>query len=100
MKTCTGSNETVKVSALTNNPLFEKNTAIKEEGENKQDLSNKYTKYKKEFDIQFLIKKFSEPEQLDSDNMWYCSNCKEHVQAYKKIQIYKAPKHLIIHMKK
>ena len=41
-----------------------------------------------------------EPQQLDTDNMWYCSNCKEHVQASVKLQIYKAPTNLLIHMKK
>ena len=43
---------------------------------------------------------FSLPEQLDKENMWYCANCKDHVQAFLQMEIYKAPKHLIIHMKK
>jgi ubiquitin carboxyl-terminal hydrolase 4/11/15 len=50
--------------------------------------------------LEMLLNKFSEPEQLDEQNTWYCSNCKDHVRAFKKIQIYNAPKYLIIHMKK
>ena len=26
---------------------------------------------------------FTKPERLDENNMWYCSNCKEHVRALK-----------------
>lgn len=81
MKTCTSDIGSIKISKVSTGENGEKsvNTAV---------------------DIQHLLKRFSEPEQLDEDNMWYCSNCKDHVQANKKIQIYKAPKYLILHMKK
>lgn len=29
------------------------------------------------------------PEQLEEDNTWYCKGCKNHVQAFKSMQIYK-----------
>ncbi|CAD8125674.1 unnamed protein product [Paramecium sonneborni] len=45
--------------------------------------------------------RFSEqPEQLAEDNAWYCSQCKEHVQAYKSMQIYKASDILIFTLKR
>ena len=43
---------------------------------------------------------FRRPETLDEDNMWYCSKCKEHVQATKSLQIYKAPPIFIINLKR
>ena len=46
------------------------------------------------------LKQFCEEEQLDSDNCWHCPNCKKTVQAYKKIQIFRLPKILILHLKR
>ena len=43
---------------------------------------------------------FSLPEILDKNNLWYCSTCKMHVQASKKLEIYKGPPILVIHMKR
>ena len=61
-----------------------------------EDLSS----YKNEYSIYQLLKNFEKPEILDKENAWYCSNCKKHVQATKKIKIYKLPKYLIINFKK
>ena len=33
-------------------------------------------------------------------NAWYCRQCKEHVLAYKTLNIYKAPEYLVILLKK
>jgi ubiquitin carboxyl-terminal hydrolase 4/11/15 len=41
-----------------------------------------------------------QPEQLDAENTIYCKVCKEHVQAYKKMEVYKLPKVLIMHLKR
>lgn len=38
------------------------------------------------------------PETLDSQNEWYCSGCKSHVQALKTLQLYILPEILIIHL--
>lgn len=35
-------------------------------------------------------------EQLDEENSWYCNQCKDHVRAFKKIEIYKVPPVLIL----
>lgn len=39
-------------------------------------------------------------EILKDDNEWYCNVCKEFKQASKQMSIYKAPKILIIHLKR
>lgn len=46
------------------------------------------------------LKFSSKPEQLEQDNMWYCNKCKDHVQAFKTMEIYKTPNVLIIHLKR
>lgn len=43
---------------------------------------------------------FSTEEILSGNDKWYCSKCKEHVNASKKMEIYKAPEYLIIHLKR
>ena len=40
------------------------------------------------------------PEKLDKNNLWYCGKCKSHVPATKKMEIYKLPKILMIHLKR
>lgn len=47
-----------------------------------------------------LLQSFTTAEQLDSNNTWYCKSCKDHVKAFKHLQVYKLPKYLILHMKK
>ena len=43
---------------------------------------------------------FNCKEILDGDNEWYCNKCKEHVNAVKKIDIYKSPYYLIFQLKR
>lgn len=43
---------------------------------------------------------FSKPERLDIDNMWYCSKCKQHVQALKTMKMWRLPNILVIHLKR
>ena len=43
---------------------------------------------------------YQDPEILDEDNMWYCNKCKEHVQATKKFELYKAPPIMVINLKR
>jgi ubiquitin carboxyl-terminal hydrolase 4/11/15 len=33
-------------------------------------------------------------------DQWYCNKCKDHVNAFKKMEVYKAPEFLIIHLKR
>ena len=46
------------------------------------------------------FEQFELPEQLGEDNAWYCSKCKEHQKATKKMEIYKAPPILVLHFKR
>jgi hypothetical protein len=43
---------------------------------------------------------FSTEDILDDENKFYCSSCKAHQNASKKMQIYKPPLNLIIHFKR
>ena len=43
---------------------------------------------------------FRTEEKLEKDNTWYCNNCKKHQEATVKMQIYKPPYYLIIHLKR
>jgi len=43
---------------------------------------------------------FTKEEILDLENAWYCTNCKSHKQAKKKMELYKTPKILILHLKR
>ena len=39
-------------------------------------------------------------ETLTGNDKWYCSKCRDHVTANKKMEIWKAPDYLIIHLKR
>ena len=43
---------------------------------------------------------FRQEEKLEKDNTWYCFGCKKYQEAYKKMQIFKVPKYLILHFKR
>ena len=43
---------------------------------------------------------FSSEDQLDDENKFYCSNCKCHQNAIKKMEIYRPPINMIIHLKR
>ena len=40
------------------------------------------------------------PEQLEEGEEWYCPRCKEHVAAYKKLDLFELPEVLVIHLKR
>lgn len=41
------------------------------------------------------LEQFRHVEKLEKDNSWYCNKCKDHVEATKKIELYKVPPVLI-----
>jgi len=43
---------------------------------------------------------FSRTETLDEQNLWYCNKCKNSVRAKKKMEIFKCPPILILHLKR
>ena len=50
--------------------------------------------------LEDCLEKFTEGEQLDSNNAWYCPNCKKHVCALKMLALWSVPDILIIHLKR
>ena len=43
---------------------------------------------------------FTKTEVLDKENLWYCNVCKEHVAGRKKMEVWKLPDVLILHLKR
>jgi len=46
------------------------------------------------------FKNFVKLEKLEDNNEWFCPECKKHQRATKKMEIYKSPHILIIHLKR
>lgn len=63
-------------------------------------IIEKTTKSQLSIDISECFRAFNTPEKLDKDNEWYCNNCKTHVQAMKRLEIYRVPSILIIQLKR
>lgn len=51
-------------------------------------------------DIHQCLSRFTQHEQLGADDMWYCPTCREHRQAFKKMDLYTLPNILVIHLKR
>ncbi len=54
----------------------------------------------KQLNINDCLNHFKLTEKLDKNNEWYCSVCKKHQKAYKKLELYYIPKNLILHLKR
>ena len=54
----------------------------------------------KDINLYDCLNLFNSEEILDGDNEWYCNQCKKHVEAVKKMDIYKSPYYLIIQLKR
>lgn len=46
------------------------------------------------------LEAFCQPEQLDASDTWYCSKCKDHVRAIKKLDLWHLPDVLVVHLKR
>jgi ubiquitin carboxyl-terminal hydrolase 4/11/15 len=46
------------------------------------------------------LEEFKKSEMLDEENKWYCSKCKDHVQAIKALEIYRSPPILVVSLKR
>lgn len=51
-------------------------------------------------DITDCLELFRLEEKLEQDNCWYCNVCKKHQEATVKMQIYRPPVYLIVHLKR
>ena len=65
-------------------------------------LMDKITKEEefKNITVYSCLDKFSEIEKLEKPNEWYCPNCKGFKGATKKMELYRAPNLLILHLKR
>jgi len=61
---------------------------------------NLTTSLKKSYTLKESIEFFTNQEQLDENDTWYCPRCKEHQRAFKKLDLWSLPKILIIHLKR
>ncbi|TFK75037.1 cysteine proteinase [Pluteus cervinus] len=50
--------------------------------------------------LQDCLDEFTKEEKLGEDDLWYCPQCKEHQQATKKFDLWKAPDVLAVHLKR
>jgi len=62
--------------------------------------TNSVPKEQRAYSLYDCFDLFTKPEILDQENLWYCSKCKEHKQATKKMDVYKLPSTLILHLKR
>ncbi|KAH3732793.1 Ubiquitin carboxyl-terminal hydrolase 10 [Pelomyxa schiedti] len=50
--------------------------------------------------LDYCLQLFTRNEKLNQQNMWYCPHCKEHKQAFKKLDVWRLPKVLVVHLKR
>lgn len=61
---------------------------------------NKDKEVRNKISLSSCFKNFITIEKLNEGNEWYCPKCKSHQLAQKKMEIYKSPNILIIHLKR
>lgn len=66
----------------------------------KEDKENEKSSRRRSLDITECLSFFTSNERLGPNDPWYCSNCKEHQRAWKKFDIWKLPKILVVHLKR
>lgn len=62
----------------------------------KRFLSYNEVKKPQIFSVDDCFKQFKLSEKLSAQDGWYCTKCQKHVQATKKIEIYKLGSYLIL----
>lgn len=68
----------------------------------KEVIDFKVQKHEREDGINIVecFKNFIKLEKLEANNEWFCPDCKNHVKATKKMEIFNSPNVLIIHLKR
>lgn len=79
---------------------FQRHLSAVQDGKKLQDDDGSGEHDNEEITMDECFAEFRSPEILDEDNKWYCSKCKEHVQATKLLEIYKAPPVMVINLKR
>lgn len=55
---------------------------------------------KKSITLEDCLAEYTKEEQLGEEDPWYCPNCKKHQQASKKLDIWRLPDILVVHLKR
>ncbi|CAI4226860.1 unnamed protein product [Auanema sp. JU1783] len=55
---------------------------------------------RKEIRLEECIDLFTKKEELEEEDSWYCPQCKKHQRASKKLELWKLPEILIVHLKR
>lgn len=50
--------------------------------------------------LEDCLNEFTNDEKLSSDDLWYCPRCKKHQRASKKIDIWRLPDIMVVHLKR
>ncbi|RDX48228.1 cysteine proteinase [Lentinus brumalis] len=58
------------------------------------------TQKQKGITLQDCLDEFTREEKLGEDDLWYCPRCKKHQQATKRIDLWKVPDVLVVHLKR
>ena len=61
---------------------------------------NEYRNRKGPISVYDCLAAFSQEERLTGEEKWFCPRCKDHVEATKKMDLYKMPKLLILQLKR
>jgi len=75
------------------------NEKLAEETEDHESLQSVH-QAKKNIQLNDCLELFLQKEKLGADDPWYCPDCKEHRQAFKKFDLWTLPKVLVIHLKR
>ncbi|ORZ14952.1 hypothetical protein BCR41DRAFT_80413 [Lobosporangium transversale] len=57
-------------------------------------------KGRKVITLEDCLNEYTKEEQLGQEDLWYCPNCKKHQQATKKLDIWRFPDILVVHLKR
>ena len=80
--------------------LLQRHLSGVEEGKRVDKQGDQGEEKSSEVSISDCFDEFKRPEILDEDNMWYCNKCQKHVQATKRLELYKAPPIIVINLKR
>ena len=64
------------------------------------DSKNENSDSKNNFTIYDSLELFKTEEILDGEEKWFCGKCQKHQKASKKMEIYRTPLYLIVHLKR
>ncbi|CAD8139779.1 unnamed protein product [Paramecium pentaurelia] len=84
------------------NPLFGRSEIQNLKFQRCKDFNDEQNRQlrKGEYTLEDCLRSFAKEEVLGKGDEWYCNRCKQHVQATKQMEIYRAPQLLIIHLKR